>query len=434
MASTAKTDNIQSLYALIAVLFLWEWCMRRRTADFCFGLAAILGMAGTKISAYAYAPMLVLGFLGAGIWMHFSGKADPCEGNRNDGASAAGGWKYSPILVLGLVFCTCIGLALRSWLLTGTPTMPAFVDKWQLLGLSSKYPWSECGFAFAGAPIQSLKEFCLYWRHLLFDPKPYAHYVMAWPGNAGFFLFCALVLFAAIGSIRWNRQAVFLLSCLPAMAGGIITACLVRVLDQGVTDGNYFAVPVILSILAGAGMFASAPGKVRGAVAACSLGFILLQLPIMFVSHWSWHPGTQPFRFDLSKPLFNRKAEIEASLRKAGAWELEAYLRANPGKGLCVGFAGGEEAALHMLSCINEDFEQTAPLFWRLFDSEAAFRGYLDWARPDIFIMPKSLEYKPSGPGRPVRTVFEELLKSQDAIRIESKNFIALDLSRLPMK
>lgn len=434
MASTAKTDNLQSVYAFISVLFLWKWSTQRKPADFCYGLAAILGMVGTKISAYAYAPMLVLGFLCTGIWMHSIGRKNrPMEihGAREIEST---GWRYSPMVILGIAFCSCVGLMARSWLLTGIPTMPAFVDKWKLLGLSPKYPWSESGFVFAGVPIQSLQEFFLYWGRLLFDPRPYSHFVMAWPGNAGFFFACSLLIFAAFGSIRYGTQTAFLIACLPVMVGGIATACLVRVLDQGVTDGNYFAVPVILAILSVSGMLASAPGKARTTMTACSFGFILLQLPIMFVSHWSWHPGTQPFRFDLSRTLFSRTAEIEASLQKAGAWELEEYLRAHPGKGLCVGFAGGEESALRRLSCLNEDFEQTAPPFWRLFDSEMAFRGYLEWARPDIFYMPKSLSYTPCGPGRPVRTVFEELLKRKDVVRIESKSFIALDLSSLPRK
>ncbi len=431
MASTAKTDTIQSLYAFIAVLFLWNWSKHRSAPDFCYGLAAVLGMAGTKISAYAYAPMLMLGFLATGVWVHCCTARNGIWSTSDTIGKTGGGWKYSPLVALGIAFCSGIGLMSRSWLLTGTPTMPAFVDKWELLGLTPKYPWSESGFIFSGAPIDSYKEFFLYWGRLLFNPKAYSHYVMAWPGNAGFFFVCVLLILLAFRAVRFNRQIRFLLASLPVMVGGIITACLVRTPDQGFTDGNYYAIPVVLAILSIAGVLASSSSKTRTILMAGSICFLLLQLPIMFVSHWSWHPGTQPFRFVLNKTLFDRKAEIESGLRRAGAWELEEYLQANPGKGLCVGFAGGEETALHALSCIHEDFEQTAPPFWRLFASQEAFRGYLQWAHPDLLIMPKALSYAPCGPGTPIRSVFEELSKNKEVVRVESKNFVALDLTRL---
>jgi hypothetical protein len=434
MASTAKTDTLLALYAFVSALFLWRWCKRRDAMDFSFGFAAILGMAGTKISAYAYAPLLLLGFLAGGFWVH--------HGNRRNGWFRAAAYTRvnsgvavgpkGPIAIVGIAACAYAGLLIRTWIMTGIPTMPAFADKWMLLGFSPKYPWSVSGFVFAGVPIQSTREFIVYGYRLLFNPQGYSHFVMAWPGNAAFFLCCAIVILAIVRVIRAGPVMAFLFFCLPIMAGGILTACVVITPEHGFTDGNYYAVPIILTILSAAGVLAATSGKIRKVIGFCGLGFTLLQLPIMFVSHWSWHPGTKPFSFTLNGSLFDRKAEYETRLKRAGAWELEEYLRKHPRAGLCVGYSNGEESALHQLSCLHEDFEQDGGHFWRIFDSKTAFRQYLNWARPDLFIMPKSLSYSPCGPGTPIRLVFDELAQNKDVIKIESRNFWALDLSGFP--
>jgi hypothetical protein len=423
MGSTAKSDTLLSVYAFIAVVFLWEWGKERHMPDLAYGIAALLGMLATKITAYAYAPLLALGFLVIGFWLH-----------RRTGQQS---WvlsgetkRYASILVVVISALACAGLTLRTWILTGIPTMPALGDQWKMLGFSPKYPWSVAGFVYGGVPIENAKEFLIYFYHLLLNPVGYGHYYMVWPGNVAFFAGIAILILALIGALRRGAQTVFLFACLPVMLGGIFMACVIRTYPVGETDGNYYAIPVVLTVLSGAGLFAATKSKFRTFFTSCSFGFILLHLPIMFVSHWSWHPGTQAFSFVLNKPLFDKKAESEAQLKRAGAWELEEYLRKNP-RGLCVGFSDGEESALHKLSCIHEDFEQSGGPYWPIFDSKAAFRRYLDWAHPDLFIMPKNLSYGPCGPGRPIRLVFEDLTRNRNVIRVDSRKFVALDLTKL---
>ena len=84
-------------------------------------------------------------------------------------------------------------------------------------------------------------------------------------------------------------------------------------------------------------------------------------------------------------------------------------MRKNSRRGLCVGFSNGEETALHMLSCIHEDFEQSGSQFGHIFDSEALFWKYLAWANPELIFMPKSDSFHASRPGTPIRLAFEEL-------------------------
>lgn len=433
MASTAKTDTMMSLYAFVSVLFLWKWCKEQRAIDFSYGLAALLGMAGTKINAYAYAPLLGIGFLVVGLWLRHTNEQKIQSGGAAQPAIRSQGatWKTASFVIPGIAACAFGGLAMRTWVLTGVPTMPAFVDIWNRLGLSRKYPWNNSEFGFIWAPIGSLSEMVDHWYRLLFDPQQYPHYVMAWPGNVGFFSACAIVILFIVGAVSRKRQIAFLSACLPLMLGGIATACLIRRHAEGGTDGNYYVVPIVLTVLSVAGILAGAGGKIRAVMVTCCVGFILLHLPVMFVSHWSWHPGTQAFSLALDETLFDADAAAEERLKKAGAWEIEEYLRRYPHAGLCVGFSNGEESALHRLSCTHEDFEQIGAQFWPLFSSESSFKQYLAWARPDLFIIPKSLSFHASRLGTAVRIVFDELAANPDVVKIDSANYSALDLSRL---
>ncbi len=428
MASTAKSDNLIALYAYLAALFFWQWCKGRTSLDLSLALTSVLGMMSTKITAYAYAPVLAFGFILTGILLHRSAKNAELPGSHPDLDEKPGLRSYVPV-ILGA--CNYGGLAFRTWLLTGIPTMPAFVTLWKILGLTPRYPWNSSQFGFLGVPINSPGDFFTHWYKLLFDPYSYAHYAMSWPGNIAFFAICVLLILAVIRSIPGSRQTGFLCACIPIMACGIFMACLLRRHGDGSTDGNYYTIPVVLTVFAVAGILSRLSGKLRIAVITCGAGFILLHLLVMFVSHWSWHPGTQAFKFSLQKPQINAEAGAEAALRDIGAWEIEEYLRVHPQIRLCVGFSRGEERTLRSLSCTHEDFEQIGGTFPHLFETASGFRQYLAWARPDMLIMPKSTSFSPGKVDYNVWLAFQELSGNPGVTRVESAKYSALDLSAI---
>ena len=130
MASTAKTDNLMSLYAFLSALFLWKWCKDRRAIDFCYGFSALLGMIATKITAYAYAPLLAIGFIAVGIWLHFKDRQRIRSGGEAQPPIDFGGGtrNRAPLIIALIAACACGGMVMRTWMLTGIPTLPAFVD------------------------------------------------------------------------------------------------------------------------------------------------------------------------------------------------------------------------------------------------------------------------------------------------------------------
>jgi hypothetical protein len=431
MASTAKTDNLSNIYSLLAALYFWRWCKRRNAFDFAYAFAALLAMVGTKITAFALAPLLAIGFISVGIYKHYLEKQSVPTGNpvshilENRGLS----FRVAPFIIAGIALCAYLGLALRTSSITGIPTLPGYVGVWKMLGLSLRYPWEGADFGFLATPVKTLNDFFTYWYRMNFNPRRYGHYFMAWPGNIGFISFCIMAILYAFKCIPKRTQTAFYYACTPILVGCIAWACLMRRHGAEGTDGNYFAFPIILAVLGAAGILANSQGATRSILLLCCIGFTLLHLPIMFVSHWSWHPGTKAFDFSLDKPIFDANAESRSRLKAIGAWGIEEYLQKNPNKQLCVGFSRGEAPVLHSLSCIHEDFEQIGSPFLHLFSSEFAFKNYLKWAHPDLFIMPKDVAYQPGQSEFNVKKTFDELATNPNTIRIESERYLALDIS-----
>jgi hypothetical protein len=436
MASTAKSDNLLAVYAYLAALFFWRWANKRSALDFSFAFAALMGMLGTKITAFIYAPLLAIGFISVEFCRRSIEKRSASTKKAPPSLSDDRNLpiRIAPVIVAGIALLSYSGLALRTWSLTGIPTLPGFAGIWDIFGLTPKYPWNGADFGFLAYPVRTLNDFFTYWYRLHFNPWRYGHYLIAWPANVGFFSVCCLIVLTSVRSVHKRAQSAFLYACLPIMAGGILWACLMRRHGvEGGTDGNYFTIPVVLATLSVAGILSNIRGSIRTVMLLCCLGFIALHLPIMFVSHWSGHPGTQPFSFSLDKPLFDAKADAKASLKRIGALEIEEYLENNQHKKLCVGISNGEVSTLHKLSCIHEDFEQIVDPFAHIFSSESAFKAYLAWAHPDLLILPKGVSLAPGPHKLDIGNIFQELAKNPKAILIESERYQALDISAIPM-
>ncbi len=428
MASTCKTDVLLGAFAFIGSVFFWRWCKERNRRDLAYGIAAMLGMLGTKITAFAYTPMLLLGYLGFGIARVVMSRRKPQASGfvDQDHDGRIGLLPLMPALIAALAYA---GLCLRTWILTGVPTLPAFLGIWKKLGITPKYPWNIGSFEVTGIRMRSVGDFATHWKHLLFDPSPYGHYIMAWPGNIAFFSLSVLLIFIVFRLVRGTSHFAFLLANIPIMIAGIVVACTVRLHPDGGTDGNYYIVPVVLALLSGAAVLAHSQQGTRRMLAACGFSFIILYLPIMLVTHWSWWYGTQAFRFSLKTPLLNTRQLAEVRLRGVGAWEMQEYLQKKELKGLCIGL-GHED--LRFLSCRFDDFNVNGSAFYRLFATDDDFRKYLAWAQPEVFILPKSFLAKQSDFYESVRRIFYELEGKPETIRIESPEYVALDISAVP--
>jgi hypothetical protein len=373
--------------------------------------------------------MLVIGYASVGIAMSAADRRESLGQGRLTSSFLRAdekGVKAAPLMLVAVAIIAYAGLALRTWVLTGIPTIPAFVETWKTLGGTLKYPWNTIIFDVTSVRIQGIRDFLTYWYHLLLDPPPYTHYVMAWPGNIAFFAFSALLLLVAFRTEHGVNRFRFLFANLPIMIAGIVAASTIRPHQDGSTDGNYYIVPVVLTLLSAGAVLAHTQRGTRRMLTACGIAFIVMHLPIMLVTHWSWWYGTQPFRFSLARTFVDTQKIVETRLTTAGAWEIQEYLQNNPPMGLCVGYG---ESDLHFLSCRHEDFDQLGGSFAALFASDDAFRQYLTWARPDLLIMPKSLLLHPSANAESVWRVFHELAKRPQTIRIEAKNYVALDIS-----
>lgn len=395
MASTGKVDNLAHTLSFLMALGFWRFGSERNPRDFALASAACLLMLGTKVTAYAWAPLIAFGFLAAGLrWRGPSPSA-----NKRSAWSRA-------LLVASPAAAVLAGLSFRSWRLTGLPTIPFLVGVWRRIGFTPHYPWTLMDYSAAGPPLGTASGQLEYWRRMLFDPEPFIHYVMAWPGNATFFaVLSVLTLWALVPSTRLRPTAA-LFAVVPVALGALAIVTFLPRHNNGGSDGNYYATPVVLVLVAVGSWLGQLDHRIARVFAVMAAGFVVVQTPIMFASHWSWHAGTAPFSTSLDHVFYGDRERTDAFLHRVGAWELEEHLRAHPTEVRCLGYSK-DDVALRKLSCRYEDLEELEILFPKAFESDASFLAFLRWAQVDLVIAPRDLLDR--APTRATERVFQSL-------------------------
>ncbi len=436
MASTAKPDTLSVLSALFVALFGLGFIRSRNLFELGLMVASIALLLGTKLTAVAYVPALLAGFIAA----FFTATRSQREGVSywrwlwtefvKNPASARLAARVVALLGLG----TYLILLARTWYLTGIPTLPVGIELWKSFGLEPKYPWSYMTLELFSSARPDLSEQIGLGMQMLFDPGQHGHYVMAWPGNAAVYLGLLLITLRLAGAIRFKPVLPIIAFFTPVLLTAVAVTFTISRHEDGSIDGNYFLIPVSFGIIA-SGLMLSRLGDIwnRRLVALVGLMFILSHLPIMFVSHWSWHAGTSAFQANLTHWMPGGRKQDEADLRVAGVSEIDAYVVRHQRLGLCVGLSrndkGSSEFILRRLSCRYEDFEQLIGPMFELFSTEERFADYLAWARPELLIVPRS-EFRSTTPKSPsILATFDRLSEATFVTRVESPEYIALDLS-----
>jgi hypothetical protein len=417
MASTGKVDNLAHTLSFLMALGFWRFARGRDPLDFAVASAACLLMLATKVTAYAWAPLIAAGFLAVGVRQSATFAASPPRST----------WRRAVLVAIPSAVVLA-GMCARSWLLTGLPTIPFLVGIWRRVGFTPHYPWTLMDYSAPAPPLGTFDLQLEYWRRMLFDPEPFIHYVMAWPGNATFFAaLSALVLWGVVPSTR-SRPTAMVMAVVPVALGALAIVTFLPRHNNGGSDGNYYATPIVLVLVALCAWLGQLERPVERVFAVLAGGFIVVQAPIMFASHWSWHPGTSRFSTPLDHVFYGDHERTDAFLHQVGAWELEEHLRTHPGETRCLGYSR-DDVALRKLSCRYEDLEELEILFPKAFETDAAFLEFLRWSQVDLVIAPRDLLDR--APTRASERLFQSLRANPSVEVVPSGRYEAFHFKEL---
>jgi hypothetical protein len=391
MASTAKPDILATLLVVVAAGALLELAATREPLALAVAGGAVLLSFTAKLTSLVYVPPLLLGLAAVAVPLVRAGSA-----------AAPRRWR-SPALVAvpGAAMLVLLLSTLRTYMLTGYPTVPVLVGLWRALGLRPRYPLSDTlpsGFTLAGLPADGL---AVHWGKLLFQPSGMVHWVMVWPGNAvAFALLAAACAWSLASRGRAGKPgpgALIVLACAPVLATGAFYASTVR--DGG--DGNYYQIPVVL-VISTALAYALAVSSERATLRLAALLFLPLQLVVTLVSHFSWQYGTAPFSLDFSRSLVAaRSSRNQAEFERYGIAAIARFLaQTDASRSRCIGTTssgeGIEEQTLYKLACGYEDVKHINWVAREVTSDEHALTDYVARVGVRYLIVPRGVALKPA--------------------------------------
>ncbi|BAU26509.1 hypothetical protein DFP93_108110 [Aneurinibacillus soli] len=424
MASTAKTDMFTAFLIILSTYYLWLFIRDRFELHYLiFSFMSAFLSFGGKLSSLVYMPMILLGFaihLTIGIYRGLEIKKllRACIGQI----------KTSYMFICAITILTVLGIHYRTYILTGYPIYSILGGLWMKLGFEIKYPLAKNVEAIAGER-ENILEVMRHWYRLLFNPGGYSHYVMVWPGNISFYLFILVLVLVIFRKIPIKSYLQYMVIFFPVVLTGVYYQTF---FPEG-GDGNYYIVPVILSIL----MYLypiihTHNKKIKSAVYMGVAFFIPFQVTLMFVSHWSWSWGTASFDYKLNKPFLESSDTVKTELFNNGLGEIRSYIEeksnADAGVKKCLAF-GVDPTLVHKLPCRSESLDISRVRLGNpeLFTSETEIMKYIIWDKIDYLIAPK----KQMKGYEAISNVYNLLEKQQGVVKISSQEFYLLDISRI---
>lgn len=206
--------------------------------------------------------------------------------------------KISRIIVLLSSIFFVTGIHYRTFKITGYPLYPVLIDFFNRLGFDANYPFKDFGLATVTPQIASKEIFFERLYQFVFNPNSLSHVIMLWTSSFTFFLiiYCIILIIQNYGSIKSTEKNCldfYFKTCFLFL--GSITIYYMTSMEQ--PDGNYFIIPIILiSLIILYWIYEKneifTNNKFNMII---FVSFLLMNLPIAFVSHPSWEIGTKGF-------------------------------------------------------------------------------------------------------------------------------------------
>lgn len=415
MGSTAKTDIFTTFFIVLTGYLLYIAIVKCKMNYFIYAISASFISFGGKPTSYLYIPLIYFGFIVAVMIFKRSYILSLKELlNFKE-------YKIYYLILSASVFVWII-ICYRTIKLTGYPIYPILGGLWDKMGFTLKYPFVT-NVELLSHRLNSI-ELVLHWLKIIFDPSNYIHYVMVWPGNLYLYLFIFTLFLVSLNKkIRTGENLFLLVSIIPIMAA--VVYYISTIPDGG--DGNYFTGPIIIALIVCLKIIVSYVDKSK-LFRISIFSFILVQLLIMFVSHFSWAWGTSSFDLNFSKSEFDYQIRKQQLFEKEGIQGIEYYVKENKYNN-CLGF--GVEQTLNQLSCRFEDIPHINSRFGNsdVLQTEEKFLEYIEWAKVKYIILPYDDEI--SQHYTEVMKVINNYKSDPDTVIISDVNFYLLDISNV---
>lgn len=335
-ALTLKSDTLCALFMAVMCLQVFNWFQYRSPGALALALAAAALACSTKLTAIPYVGMTFIMILVHAVLRR---PADVPRGDADAGSTLDA--TRVAVVTTALALLAALALLLRTWMLTGVPTIgpDALLSVWNALGMHIAEPAGTLDWTRP----QDWSDVPALLHDWLFAPSTMPKMPIGWTGN----IWAALAIFAVLAALLRRKPAAtadavpFARPLLLVLAlTGLTLAVVWRYHSRG-SDGNYFILPVVLATVLAMNAFTSrldGDARTRRALGATLLLVGLVHATHSFISAGWSPPGTRPLDMVFTQSPLEPGAWRERILQGAGLGAIAAALDGRPAGERGIGF------------------------------------------------------------------------------------------------
>ena len=425
-AANSSLETKPDLLAAFLLLFAWihaaDFARARNIAPLLWSLALLMLAVQAKLTAIPFAAALVLVAALTALARRPAGLEKTAAADR-----------YLAVAVLLLALAVSLFATVRTWLLTGMPTIgpdPLF-KLWLALGFELRFPVGTLQWSYpkdwADVPMLAVD--------LLFRPERLEHIVISWIGNVWLWLGVVAITARWLSSrgqeVRFDPPT-FLIGGGLAATGFVLMFCWGY--SQRGGDGNYFLAGLIPAIALGvAAAWRRLPRErgLRSAFLVAASAFFLFQSSYSLISA-AWRGGTRTFDLDFTRSVYRLRDDSRQAFVEAGMARIASYLHHLRHAARVVGCTQDFDMLGVKLPARYDWFQQIGFARPEFTDSVEHFVGFLKNDRIDYLLVPQPSNTQFDCKHHPVlMDTVAQLAQNPRVATLQDEGYVLYDLTDL---
>ncbi|MDO3384948.1 hypothetical protein QWI17_03730 [Gilvimarinus sp. SDUM040013] len=314
-----KTDLLCAAFVMMMCTGLAQWSTKRRVGDLFIAIGAGALACSTKLIAIPYVGIV---FICALVYeILFTRKSYPAITPPN----------ISQWLMVTSALLVSLGLLLRTWLLTGVPTIgpDPLIAIWQALGMEIQSPAGTWNWTRS----QQWSDVPTLLYQWLLAPSNMPSIRITWFGNIWFVCLLLTALAMLIGHKRTQPTQAINRFLQPLAIAGLVIAVAWQYFSRG-GDGNYFVIPIVaVTCLAMAALTLRMKAQCSASTVALQIIFLsafALHVSLSFMNAAWTPPGTRTLDTNFTQKPWQPGNWRTQRLDKAGLTKINQYLETRP--------------------------------------------------------------------------------------------------------